>query len=211
MAGIAIGPWNPGGMPIPFYIGNSAHIAIAAHYASLHRADAAFYNFSPISAILAAAAALGIAVNPAAVRAAQLGLRPDITNLTRRHLYEIKPVAARALGAAEARLYLAAFLAAGLPMTLGPVGESGTSGTVPAPGGWYIFSAPEPGVVTYRYRQPRRRRVRARAPQRSQAADPSFMRRMEEITGLTGLALIIYLIISEGSRLFPPRNLVPVP
>lgn len=33
----------------------------------------------------------------------------------------------------------------------------------------------------------------------------------EEVTGLTGFALLAYLIISEGSRLFPPRNLVPVP
>ncbi len=41
--------------------------------------------------------------------------------------------------------------------------------------------------------------------------DRSFMERMAAITGLTGTALVIYLIISEGSRLFPPRNLVPVP
>jgi RHS repeat-associated protein len=33
----------------------------------------------------------------------------------------------------------------------------------------------------------------------------------EEVTGLTGTALVIYLIISEGSRLYPPRNAVPVP
>ena len=33
----------------------------------------------------------------------------------------------------------------------------------------------------------------------------------EELTGLTGLALALYLLVSEGSRLFPPRNLVPVP
>jgi RHS repeat-associated protein len=33
----------------------------------------------------------------------------------------------------------------------------------------------------------------------------------EAITGLTGTALIAYLVLSEGSRLFPPRNLVPVP
>lgn len=32
-----------------------------------------------------------------------------------------------------------------------------------------------------------------------------------EIVGLTGTALVIYLIISEGSRiLFPPRNLIPI-
>jgi uncharacterized protein RhaS with RHS repeats len=41
--------------------------------------------------------------------------------------------------------------------------------------------------------------------------DQSFMQKMSEITGLTGAALVVYLIISEGSRLFPPRNLVPVP
>ncbi|MCB2261442.1 MAG: hypothetical protein LGR52_00610 [Candidatus Thiosymbion ectosymbiont of Robbea hypermnestra] len=33
----------------------------------------------------------------------------------------------------------------------------------------------------------------------------------EEVTGLTGAALVLYLIVSEGSRLYPPRNLVPVP
>lgn len=43
------------------------------------------------------------------------------------------------------------------------------------------------------------------------AEDQEFMERMSEVTGLTGSALVIYLIISEGSRAFPPRNLVPVP
>ena len=41
--------------------------------------------------------------------------------------------------------------------------------------------------------------------------DRSFMEEMAAITGLTGTALVLYLIVSEGSRLFPPRNLVPVP
>jgi len=39
----------------------------------------------------------------------------------------------------------------------------------------------------------------------------NFRDKVSEITGLTGGALTIYLILSEGSRLFPPRNLVPVP
>lgn len=43
------------------------------------------------------------------------------------------------------------------------------------------------------------------------AADGKFMKKMSEVTGLTGVALLIYVIVSEGSRLFPPRNLVPVP
>ncbi len=41
--------------------------------------------------------------------------------------------------------------------------------------------------------------------------DSDYLKKMQELTGLTGAALIIYLIISEGSRLFPPRNLIPIP
>lgn len=41
---------------------------------------------------------------------------------------------------------------------------------------------------------------------------PSFMEKMQQVTGLTGALLITYIIISEGSRVvFPPRNLVPIP
>lgn len=38
-----------------------------------------------------------------------------------------------------------------------------------------------------------------------------IMQKISEATGLTGSALLIYVIVSEGSRLFPPRNLVPLP
>jgi len=49
------------------------------------------------------------------------------------------------------------------------------------------------------------------SPQTAPTADRDFLQRMSELTGLTGAALILYLIVSEGSRLFPPRNLIPVP
>jgi hypothetical protein len=46
----------------------------------------------------------------------------------------------------------------------------------------------------------------------TETGDPDFIKRMSEITGLTGTALMVYLIFSEGSRiLFPPRNLIPAP
>lgn len=45
----------------------------------------------------------------------------------------------------------------------------------------------------------------------SYSNNPSFRERIGIATGLTGTALTIYLIISEGSRLFPPRNLIPIP
>ncbi|WP_343745230.1 CHC2 zinc finger domain-containing protein [Chitinophaga sp.] len=41
--------------------------------------------------------------------------------------------------------------------------------------------------------------------------DNAFMQKMSTITGLTGSALIFYIIVSEGTRVFPPRNLVPIP
>ncbi|GAB4035450.1 FG-GAP-like repeat-containing protein [Spirosoma jeollabukense] len=43
------------------------------------------------------------------------------------------------------------------------------------------------------------------------AIDPGMINRIGEAVGLSGTALTIYLIISEGSRLFPPRNLIPIP
>jgi hypothetical protein len=49
-------------------------------------------------------------------------------------------------------------------------------------------------------------------PTPAPAPDRGFMKKMSEVTGLTGVALLIYVVVSEGSRvLFPPRNLVPVP
>jgi hypothetical protein len=69
---------------------------------------------------------------------------------------------------------------------------------------WAVYQRecqPQPVPVREPERQPERRPV----------VDKSFMERMAAITGLTGTALVIYLIVSEGSRLFPPRNLVPVP
>ncbi|KUG57425.1 hypothetical protein AVL62_13455 [Serinicoccus chungangensis] len=215
VAGISPGPWAPpGGQPIPFYIGTSAHTAITAFYAASHATDLAFYNYIPISSIVAAATRAGFTLGTASASTTDLALKPDIANLTKAHLYEIKPLAAQALGATEAAVYVAALARAGLTIGLGSTSEPGTAGTVAAPGGWFEFSAPQAGVITYRYRQPRRRRIRVPvpSPRTSPVVSRSFMEEMEAITGLTGAALVTYIIISEGSRfVFPPRNLVPVP
>jgi hypothetical protein len=42
------------------------------------------------------------------------------------------------------------------------------------------------------------------------ASSRGFWKTMEDLTGLTGAALVLYIIISEGSRAFPLRNAVPV-
>ena len=42
-------------------------------------------------------------------------------------------------------------------------------------------------------------------------ADNGFWDTMANLTGLTGAALVAYVIISEGSRIFIPRNAIPIP
>jgi len=149
-------PWAPpGDQPIPLYIGNDAHDKIARNYVTAHGGQRVLANFFPISRILRDLRGLGHSHNAGALDETELGLMPDITNLTRLHLYEIKPVAAQTLGAAKASSYVGLFSRAGVAMTLGPTGEPGTEGGIPAPDGVYMFWSPEPGVIVYQYRKGR--------------------------------------------------------
>jgi hypothetical protein len=59
------------------------------------------------------------------------------------------------MGRAEARMYVGLLATAGVPVTLGPIGEPGTNGAIPAPGGVYLFETPEAGVIVYQYRRQR--------------------------------------------------------
>ncbi|GAB4563836.1 MAG: hypothetical protein Tsb0020_13370 [Haliangiales bacterium] len=220
----APGPWQPpGAQPIPMYIGNEAHRLIGEYYFNLHRDEAVFRNFTPLVSILKEAGNLGITgLNPEALGASAL-LRPDILNLVLRHLYEIKPEQAAGAASAEASVYVTALSRAGLAVTLGPSSDPGVNGVIPAPGGYFRFWSPMPGAIIYRYskQQP----VAVPVPEPESATEPHAQpdkplgfdhKRLweweywEEVTGLTGAALLMYLIISEGSRLYPPRNLLPI-
>jgi len=151
---IGPGKWNlPGEMDPGLYIGIEAHNAIALVYDEAHPGDKTFYNTIEMSTILRAAARAGQVKTPDALTEKETGLKPDITNLTKHHLYEIKPVDQRALGRAEMKMYLAMFRAAGVPMVPGPTDEDGTMGAFPAPDGVFLWQSPEPGVIIYRYRK----------------------------------------------------------
>jgi hypothetical protein len=52
-------------------------------------------------------------------------------------------------------LYLSLFERLGIAMSLGPMGEPGTTGGLSAPAGVFLFDSPEPGVITYQYRRGR--------------------------------------------------------
>jgi hypothetical protein len=168
-APIEPGPWGPPGeQPIPFYIGNEAHRGVVDAYRAAHGGDVVRANYFSISSILGTLGNnLGHATNPGALSDTELGLMPDIVNLTRLHLYEIKPVNAQALGAAKAMLGVGLFGRAGVAMQLGPVGEPGTSGGLPAPDGVFMFWSPQPGVIVYQYRKARLVPVPVPAPEPS--------------------------------------------
>lgn len=112
-------------------------------------------NHFPISSILGALRGLRHNPSAGALAESELAVRPDIVNLTRLHLYEIKPATAQVLGAARAALYVGLFGRAGVAMQLGPTGEPGTEGGIPAPGGVFVFWSPQPGVIVYQYRRGR--------------------------------------------------------
>jgi len=155
-APITPGPWAPpGNQPGGLYVGAAAHTAIAAVYRAAHSTDQVFINTTPISSILewltTMAGKTSSKDNTVSLAVDELARRPDIANVSRRHLYEIKPAAAQAQAAAQARMYLALFQKAGVEMALGPAGEPGTSGGLPAPAGVFLFQSPEPGVITYEY------------------------------------------------------------
>jgi hypothetical protein len=154
------GEWRqPGQQPKWLYIGNAVHDAIGKHYQEEHLGQDVAANYFPISSLLGRfeklAATGGAAVSASALRPDELSRRPDIVNIDLQHLYEIKPKAARAQGAAKARMYMAIFAKAGVMVQLGPVGDPGTVGVLPAPNGVVIFESPEPGVITYDYQNAR--------------------------------------------------------
>jgi hypothetical protein len=126
-------------------------------------------------------------------------------------------------------------------MQLGPMGDPGVTGQTVTPQGELVWGSPAPGVILYEYLRPRqpgtvgdpvtaprpvpvmpwasggRQRVPAQepkpltpsAPEGTSLLDLEYWKR---VTGITStLGIIAYLIISEGSRIFPPRNLIPIP
>ena len=199
-------PWNPGNQPGELYLGNYAHAVIAAGYTAAHPGDEVFVNNRSILSILRASpnAQIG-SVNPLF-----LGLRPDIVNLDAREIYEIKPIERLDDALLELSIYRAVFTAANLPLAPGSSFAPGTTGVVPAPGGLLVYGSPWPGVITYTVL--RGSPFSIQLPESQSVREPSrgYWRRLSDATGLSGAALLGYLLVSEASRvLFPWRNFIP--
>jgi hypothetical protein len=140
---------------------------------------------------------------------------PDITNLSRLLLYEIKPVAQSLVAFGKADSYAAIFKSMGIDMKLGPSADPGVIGVVPAPAGFYRFWSPRQGVIVYEYKKGPYVPVPYYRPQEQE--EPSFARekvkqRAKDAGKLALVGTVLYWVVSESSRvLFPPRNLIPAP
>lgn len=147
----------PGNIPIGFYIGNAAHIGIAAYYTVSHLGEVVFTNFTSIASIVQQIAGMNQPAPSAPIygpaSTEQLNGNPDIANLTLHHIYEIKPEGSESLARAEAEWYRDTFLMNGIPMTLGPTTDPGVNGFFYNIGWYFIFDSPEPGVIVYRRRK----------------------------------------------------------
>lgn len=228
-------PFNPGSQPVPCYVGNEVHKAIGKFYQVAHPLDRVFLNHNSISRILDEANLPRPRGTPQAVLAA----RPDIFNLTLRYLYEIKPVSRLSEAVAEALLYQRYLKQVGLNTSLGPPGDPGTQGILPAPKGYVVFYVQGPGAIVYYCAEgsyqyapetatapdaaaetapaTKNQQVTRSLTKVSPALRPAepwwkqsdLVASLEAATGLTGTALIAYLVVSEGLRfVLPVRNLV---
>jgi hypothetical protein len=208
MAGIAPGPWNPPGkMPIPAYLGTEAHKAIAEEYDRRNQPDRTYVNRKSMSWILKS-----LGGNLKGLDEKYAGMQPDIVNITKKHLYEIKPVKQLQNAVVESALYTAIFNECGIKMYPGAMDALGTMGTIPAPGGVFVYWSPMPGVIVYEYKRGSHDPIPFPKSFEIKEEEKNPIEAIGKAVGLTGGALILYLIISEGSRVvFPLRNLIPVP
>ena len=209
MAGLTPGPWAPpGNQPAPLYVGREVHDAIAGANVEAHGTDLVCTNHFPISSVLQE---WPDTKNKLSDRDGSL--KPDIANMTRLHLYEIKSEAEAPAGAAKLATYLSVFNAAGVPMRPGPVTEPGTLGVLPAPGGFVLYHCLAPGLIVYRYRKALPEPLPIGIPEpegmRDWVRKITDWRYWEEVTGLTGTALVAYGIWQLSRFVVPLRNAIP--
>jgi hypothetical protein len=222
------GEWEqPGNLRADAYVGSEIHKAIAQKYRDSNSGDDVFLNNSPISSILKSFPGSNVATLAEKAR-----LKPDILNVTKRHLYEIKNETNTTDAVTERDVYIELFKLAGVEIERGPSDSPGVNGVLQAPGGYAVYYSPVPGVILYRKRNgdfdpklvpiaaTKEEQEKNKQEQPSRELTPALASsglsaELEELRlslGLSVGAFVLYLIFSEGSRiLFPPRNLLPIP
>lgn len=147
-------------MPWEFFLGNAAHRMIAYIYGVRHPGNQAYYNTETLYAILQDSAIGDLS----RLLPDERNIRPDITDITLRSLFEIKPWNEQGLqdGREDARMYMAALnrvVLVGRPFTGGK--EFSGETLIRFARGQYVWrlewQTPEPGVVQYRWTRSQQR------------------------------------------------------
>ncbi len=226
MKSFKAGKWNPkGNIDKGAYIGTEVHKAIAEKYVLSNPGDKVFGNYSSLSSILEFFPGSNIAALAEKAR-----LKPDILNVTKRHLYEIKPETNATAAVLERDMYVELFKLAGVDIERGPSGAPGTSGVVQAPGGFAIYYSPVPGVILYRKRngdfdpyalpvaataeeqEKNKQQQPTQSPALASSGLSAELEKLRADTGLSPEAFLLLMIFSEATRiLFPARNFLPIP
>ncbi len=194
------GPWDkPADEPAELYIGKQAHDAIAKYYAATHFGERVYTNNSPISTLLDELKELGRSVRPARLSETEKSLRPDILNLSKLYIYEIKPTSQEGLADARAALYIGVLRTAGVIVSLGPAGAPGTSGQVPAPGGVFLFSSDRPGVIIYQYRRARLVPVPVPEDQKVESKGKSWTWELEPLSRERKRLLVVTILVTTAA------------
>lgn len=152
---IKAGEWKaPGEQPGNLYIGREAHEDIGKNYHGKHKSDTVVTNDISVKSILRQFRD-DFYSSPQMENLSdkELKSKPDILNLTQRHVFEIKPYNEEGGiggGLLQLETYITAFQNAGIIIAPGATTEPGTRGILPAPGGYIVFISPVPGVIVYR-------------------------------------------------------------
>jgi hypothetical protein len=151
-------------MPVPYYIGSAAHIAIAEFYKSAHIADIVEVNVSTVMSIVRMLEAL-YDFKAGRVKRALGRSKPDIFDFSLIHppcVYEIKSWKLAAVAEFEALFYSTILIHKDTPAIPGPMGAPGTFGVLAAPHGWFQFEAIAPGAIVYWYRRAPKEKIMER-------------------------------------------------
>ncbi len=218
------GEWKkPGDMPWAFYIGNAAHLAIAdgfyhpRHPKPVHHV---WRNYDTAKTIVEELKEEldkeGWKFNPDPILAGFKYVKPDIFDWSLAHtpkstpgwVYEIKPYRLRKVAKIEAIMYAGVLISAGVLAYLGPSDADGIRGAMPAPNGWFMFESPMDGVITYRYLEAPREKIRERDRARGRVtAKPRYQEAVEAspagaaIWSSAVLAILLELLEEAGWKL----------
>ena len=189
---------------------------IALDYANKHPNEEVYAEnrMSTLVAIYDAFLGTPNTIDPAALSPEELR-RPDILNFTQDTLYEVKNYKYLKEGIEDRDFYIELFKKVGIDINPGLTTEEDPTvyGSVDAPDingepSFAIYASFVPGVILYK--GVKSNRSSEPVPVTKQEILDEIQKAMKSY-GLPLIVILLLIILSEVSRLFPLRNLIPIP